>query len=294
MPKRTNEYQRLILAINNHFASQSAKVVESAMLYDPTSEQDREIDILIEDKVGGYTMKVGIECTETKRPLTVAKLVELVDKHQCVGINKTVIVAKSGFAGSTTIKAEKLGVDLISYEAALEKDWPKEFQILSCVKPFHMSCELSVDLPLTIEKGSSLDGLQPREDYLVLEHNCTLSDLLFGLLKIETGGTMLPPYLNPEQTGKKPISFTKSWFFEPAITLKSKKGKVVRVMSAHPTYLYSRVPLFGKFKGGTYNGHIVASSTTKTDGIFKQSRLTISQDSSTKGLSISLSLDTKQ
>lgn len=88
MPKRTNEFQKLILAINNHITSKSAKVTESAMLFDPITEQDREIDILIEDEIGGYKLRIGVECTTVKRLLTVGQLDGILAKHKDNCVNK--------------------------------------------------------------------------------------------------------------------------------------------------------------------------------------------------------------
>lgn len=295
MPKRTNDFQKLVLAINNHFASESAKVTESAMLFDPESEQYREIDILIEDEIGGYYLKVGVECTAIGRPLTVGKLAELVDKHKNVGINKTVIVSRSGFAGSTEKKAEKLGVELIAYEAAMEKDWPLEFKVMSNIKPVHISCELIRDLPLTLTKESSLDGFTNGEDYTVVEHRKPVSQFLFELLNSKTGGLMLPPYLSAEHAENEGVSFTENWSFDPPITLRSKNGKTAKIIGASPSYLYRRTTLVGDLKAGVYNNRMVASSVLKSNRVFKESRFTISSDTNQNGqsgFSLSLSLDT--
>jgi hypothetical protein len=296
LPKRTNEFQKLILAINNHFASKSAKVTESAMLFDPSTEQDREIDILIEDEIGGYKLRIGVECTTVKRPLSVGQLDGLLAKHKDCGINKSVIVSKSGFASTTLRKANKLGVEVISYEAALEKDWPSEFQILSGFKPFHVSCELMSDLPLTLVKGSNLDGFRNGENPLVIEHQMEFAEFLLELLRRETNELMIPPYLNADEASKKGVIFLKTWSFDPPVTLKSQNGTVAKVLSAEPCYLYRRVPLVGNLKAGVYNQKLVAHSVLKSDGLFKESQFTISKDtrvSGNGGLSISLSLNTR-
>jgi hypothetical protein len=295
MPKRTNEFQRLILSINNHFASKSAKVTESAMLFDPTTEQDREIDILIEDEIGGYKLSIGVECTTVKRPLSVGQLDGLLAKHKDCGINKSVIVSKSGFASTTIKKAKKLGVEVISYEAASEKDWPSEFQILSGIKPFHVSCELISDLPLTLVKGSSLDGFLSGENPVVIEHQMALAEFLLDLLRRETNELMIPPYLNAEEAEKKGVIFPMTWSFNPPVTIKSLNGNKAKILSAEPSYLYRRVQLVGNLKAGVYNQKLVASSVLKSDGLFKESQFTISKDTSeggNGGLSVSLSLNT--
>jgi hypothetical protein len=124
VPKRTNEYQKLVLAINKHLASSNAIVTESKMLYDPVSEQDREIDILIEDNSGPYKLTIGIECTAKSRPIGVSVIEQLITKHKNVGIQKIVIVSKSGFTVSAQKFAEKMQIDAISFGQALSQSWP--------------------------------------------------------------------------------------------------------------------------------------------------------------------------
>jgi hypothetical protein len=250
MPKRTNDYQKLILAINKHFVSKSATVTESAMLYDASTEQYREIDILIEDNIGGIKVRVVVECTAVKRPLTVAKLDEIIAKHKDCGVNKTVIVSKSGFANTTTIKAQKIGVELITYEASIQKDWPAEFDMLSAVKPFHISYELISPVQLTLVEGESLEGFNGEEDPYVIEHDEVLSALLFRLLHFEQTESNLPPYLSLDKAEKNGVRFSKKWDFEPPITLKSKSVAEAIVIGIQPSFLFRKKALYGELKAG--------------------------------------------
>jgi hypothetical protein len=291
MPKRTNDYQKLVLAVNMHFASKSAKVTESAMLYDASSEQDREIDILLEDDIGGIKILVGVECTAGKRPLTVAKLDEIIAKHKDCGVNKTVIVSKFGFANTTAIKAQKVGVDLISYEAALQKNWSVEFDILAGIQPYHTFCELLPDLSITTAKETSLVDFDLRGDPIVVGSDMTLSSYIMELLALNTGGLMLPPYLNAENAATGGVIFSQSWVFQNRITIKDKSGRKVEVIAAKTEFIYRRHPLSGDLKAGIYNGKLVCSSVVKNDEAFiKESRFTISKDNDGDPLSdISLS-----
>jgi hypothetical protein len=134
VPKRSNEYQRLVLAINQHLASFEAIVTESKMLWDPLSEQDREIYILIEDNSGPYKVTIGIECTAKSRPIGVPVMEQLINKHKSVGIQKTVIVSKSGFAVSAKKYAKKMQIDAISFGQALTKSWPSHLNKAKDVK----------------------------------------------------------------------------------------------------------------------------------------------------------------
>lgn len=296
MPKRTNEYQRLVLAINKHFASLTAKVTESAMLYDDSTEQHREIDILIEDDIGGFKIRVGVECTAVKRPLTVAKLDEIIAKHRDCGIHKTVIVSKSGFASTTRTKAAKVEVELISYEAALQKDWPAEFKILTGVEPYHICCEMKSNLTITVSEESSLKDFELTNDPLVVGSDKTFSEYLMALLVEKTGGLMLPPYLNAESASTDGVVFNQSWVFEKGVVIKDKCERTVEVIAVQPEFIYYRKPLFGERQAGKYNGNLVCSSLSNDENcFFKESRFTVSKKDdgdATSGISISLSLNT--
>jgi len=92
MPKRSNEYQRLVLLINQHLADTNSKVSESKMLWDPKSKQDREIDIYIEQQAGPYNVSIGIECTKLSRKVGTPTLEKIITKHRNVGIDRTIVV----------------------------------------------------------------------------------------------------------------------------------------------------------------------------------------------------------
>lgn len=295
MPKRTNEYQKLVLAISKHFASRTAKVTESAMLYDDSTEQNREIDILIEDEIGGFKIRVGVECTAVNRPLTVAKLEEIIAKHKDCGVHKTIIVSKSGFASTTQVKAAKVGIELINYEAALQKDWPAEFDLLAGIEPYHVRCELKSSFAITVSEESSLNDFDLTVDPLVVGHNMTLSEYLMKILAEKTVGLMLPPYLNAEKATTDGVEFSQSWVFQNGIVIKDKSGRTVEVIAAQPEFIYQRKALFGDRQAGRYNGKLVCSSVTNSDNsFFKESRFTVSKNDdgdSHGGISVSLSLD---
>lgn len=128
MPARTNEYQKLVMLINRSLSNSDAKVIESAMLYDSEAACDREIDILIQSNVSGYDVSVGIECTTAARPVEVRVLESFKEKHRKVGVNKTVVVAKSGFTKSAKEYAKKNHIKLLTFDAAGRQKWSKIFE----------------------------------------------------------------------------------------------------------------------------------------------------------------------
>jgi len=125
MPQRTNNYQKLILYITRQFASATSVVHESKMLWDSQFEQEREVDIIIEEVSGAFSVLIGIECTAQKRKLGAPKVEQLHQKHKNIGIHKTVIVSESGFVSKAQVYAKKHGLELLTFENACKKQWPE-------------------------------------------------------------------------------------------------------------------------------------------------------------------------
>lgn len=130
MPARSNDFQKLIKVINHSLAPSDAKVTESAMLLDPESETDREIDILIESKLMNCDIKIGVECTASSRPLDVRAIESFKEKHRKVGINKTIVVSKNGFSEPAKKYANKNQIKLLTFNNAKKENWSKQYERL--------------------------------------------------------------------------------------------------------------------------------------------------------------------
>ncbi len=127
MPARSNEYQRLVYLINRALAQSEAQIIESAMLYDSEAQTDREIDILLKSKISGHEILIGIECTSVKNPVDLVRLEGLKEKHRKVGINKTVVVSRSGFTKTAKDYARKNHIQLLTFDAAQKTKWNEVF-----------------------------------------------------------------------------------------------------------------------------------------------------------------------
>jgi hypothetical protein len=111
-------------------APADAKITESAMIFDPEAGINREVDVLIETSVLNCNIKIGVECTTTSRVLDIQKIEELKEKHRRLGINQSVVVAKSGFSQPAKNYAERNNIKLLSFSAAKRKDWLPLFERL--------------------------------------------------------------------------------------------------------------------------------------------------------------------
>lgn len=70
MPKRRNEFQRLVEAIHHQLGS-GAAVSESCLLEDRVTHQLREVDIVIEATIAESSIRIGIECCDLSRKASV-------------------------------------------------------------------------------------------------------------------------------------------------------------------------------------------------------------------------------
>ena len=64
MPKRSNQFQRLIVSIHHALAGDRAVVEESRELRDRVTGTLREVDIVIESAVGDYPVFLCVECCD--------------------------------------------------------------------------------------------------------------------------------------------------------------------------------------------------------------------------------------
>jgi len=127
MAKRTNDFQSLIKFIYDRITPEGGAVTESAMVFDKDSKTLREVDILIEHKLSGHTIKIAVECRDRSRKDTVEWIDCLVGKTSSLDVNKVVAVSKKGFAQPAIDKANSYGIDTLSLKEASEKDWKSYF-----------------------------------------------------------------------------------------------------------------------------------------------------------------------
>ncbi len=162
MPPRTNYFQKLVKIINTHLAPSGATVTESAMIYDPEAEENREVDILIETLQLNCVIKIGIECTATSRALDIQAIEKHLEKHRKLGIHHTIIVAKNGFTKTAKTYAEKNREKLLTFSAAKRKQWLPMFEKLKKLSVYGRTYFLkSVSLEFD-EVGSIQDFLMDK------------------------------------------------------------------------------------------------------------------------------------
>jgi hypothetical protein len=127
MPKRSNQFQRLI---TNIYAAMSnmdgGKVSESIFLTEPNGIK-REIDILLEKELYGHLLRIAVECRDHSRKSDIEWVDNLIGKYKNIKVNKIIAVSKSGFSEKAAQKALDNNIELRTLEECLLLDWMKEF-----------------------------------------------------------------------------------------------------------------------------------------------------------------------
>ncbi|MCO8124260.1 restriction endonuclease [Stieleria sp. TO1_6] len=128
MPKRTNEFQKLIGLIFTQMSdTDGATITESAMVIDRDSNDEREIDWLLKRSVAGVDIAIALECRDHKRKGDVTWIDQLIGKYRSLPVDRIVAVASAGFTKSAIVKAAANRVDCKTLEEAEITDWPSEF-----------------------------------------------------------------------------------------------------------------------------------------------------------------------
>lgn len=122
MPKRSNQFQRLVLLINSCLAG-DAQVIESAMLKDKITGESREVDVLISTNVSGYIVDIAVEVVARGRKADTPWVESMYSKHSSLPTNKLILVSEKGFTLPALKKAKFYGIEAVTIESALAADW---------------------------------------------------------------------------------------------------------------------------------------------------------------------------
>jgi hypothetical protein len=124
----TNEFQELVRLLEQSLHSSKAKITCPAMVQAQGLEGFREVDILIEDKLGPCTIKIAVEATDLGKKMALPKYDSLAHKYLGagrVGVNKLIIVTRLGYSADVMEKAALEGVELVTLDEVKNADWPE-------------------------------------------------------------------------------------------------------------------------------------------------------------------------
>ncbi len=124
------EYQEAVACLYEQLEG-FGEVKRDVRLPDIVTGQSRQIDVLIELKERGHTLRMVIDAKFHSSPLDVKDIEEVAALANAVGSNKAIIVAANGFTAPATVKAEFLQCDvrILSLEEALDLIVPDKWKM---------------------------------------------------------------------------------------------------------------------------------------------------------------------
>lgn len=125
MPKRSNDFQKLVTFIYERISPEGGLVTESGMVLDKEAGVYREVDILLENKIAGHNIKIAVECRDRSRKDSVEWIDGIIGKTKSLDVDKVVAVSSSGFSKTAALKAKANNIDLVTYKEASEINWEK-------------------------------------------------------------------------------------------------------------------------------------------------------------------------
>lgn len=129
MPKRSNDFQRLVYAIQTSLTSDAA-VNESGILIDKQTGAKTEVDVVIETVINEFQVTISLEVRARERPATVEWVREMLGKHSTLQTNKLILISKSGFTKEAEQKAKENQIETLNFYEAKLFDWSSKIKML--------------------------------------------------------------------------------------------------------------------------------------------------------------------
>lgn len=107
------QLELLVAEIQKQLAP-GATVTHNAKLHGMQSETTRQIDVLVEQSVGQYPLRIVLDCKDTAAPVDVKGVEEFDGLVKDVGAHKGAMVCPKGFTASARKRARKLQIDIYS------------------------------------------------------------------------------------------------------------------------------------------------------------------------------------
>lgn len=107
------QLEHLVVDIQKQL-SPDAKVSHNVKLEGFDSEVQRQIDVLVEQSIGQYNMRIVIDCKDYSKPVDVKGVEEFYGLIKDVRAHKGALVCPSGFTHGAKKRAKKLQIDLYS------------------------------------------------------------------------------------------------------------------------------------------------------------------------------------
>jgi hypothetical protein len=103
----------LVASIQRQLAP-GATVTHNAKVVGKLSETSRQVDVLVEQSIGQYRIRIALDCKDYKTPVDVKAVEEFHGLMVDIGAHRGALVCPAGFTKSAKKRAKKLEVELFS------------------------------------------------------------------------------------------------------------------------------------------------------------------------------------
>ena len=107
------ELEKLVQRIQQQLAPK-AEVLHNVKMRGRSTGSDRQIDVLVREKIGQYEINIILDCKDYKHPVDVKGVEEFYGLLDDVGAQKGVLVCPAGFTANAKIRAKGYQIDLFS------------------------------------------------------------------------------------------------------------------------------------------------------------------------------------
>lgn len=150
-PKGEADYkklEKLVAKIQQDLAPHS-KVTHNVRLTGKSGAQ-RQIDVLVEDKVGQYDIRIVLDCKDYKHPVDIKDVEECAGLFEDLSAMRGVIVCPAGFTKNAKARAQQLQIDLYSPVDTEPHKWQARLKVPSVCdfREARMSFGVATSAPL--------------------------------------------------------------------------------------------------------------------------------------------------
>jgi hypothetical protein len=132
-PENWQEFEKLATRIQQELAP-NARVVRNAKLLGKRTGIERQIDILVDQVIGQYPIRIVIDCKDYSSPVDVKGVEEFMGMVEDVGANKGAMVAARGFTETAKKRAKDAGIDVYRLVDTESKKWSAYVSIPCVIK----------------------------------------------------------------------------------------------------------------------------------------------------------------
>lgn len=152
-------FEKLVARVQKELAP-TAVVTHDDQIQGYDSNEFRQIDITVKQKVGQYDMLVAIDCKDYAVPVDIKDVEEFIGLIRDIRANKGVMVAANGFTSTANRVGEKAGLDLYRLVDTDAHDW-QTYVSIPVICEFRRIQKYQFSIPNSV--ASFLPSMNPNE-----------------------------------------------------------------------------------------------------------------------------------